>query len=200
MRAHRSQNWFQDEQIYLRARVALESFADLLRLSAKCHNRCGASELRQTFASKEKFLTLLVPPPLPIVCADVREFDFGFPRGSRDPRCIAPYATFRILVIVRPPRRGYCVPPSFRPGSFSIGSAIPRRLLSSPAPRPSSSSCPSELPPLYPRLPTFRPPPFSRAIPFLRCWTITLSRKAVAAITPAPKLLRHLGASLVLLP
>lgn len=39
----------------------------------------------------------------------------------------------------------------------------------------------------------------SLAIPFLRCWTITLSRKAVAAITPAPKLLRHLGASLVLL-
>lgn len=46
---------------------------------------------------------------------------------------------------------------------------------------------------------TFRPPPFSLAIPFLRCWTITLSRKAVAAITSAPKLLRHLGASLVLL-
>lgn len=46
---------------------------------------------------------------------------------------------------------------------------------------------------------TFLPPPLSLAIPFLRCWTITLSRKAVAAITSAPKLLRHLGASLVLL-
>lgn len=62
------------------------------------------------------------------------------------------------------------------------------------------ASIPIERHPLLPccRL-TFHPPPFSLAIPFLRCWTITLSRKAVAAITSAPKLLRHLGASLVLL-
>lgn len=91
-------------------------------------------------------------------------------------------------VIAFPPSLSFCS------GYFSIGdsSVTPLRVL--------FAIIPSERHPLAPCCYlTFRPSPFSLAIPFLRCWTITLSRKAVAAITSAPKLLRHLGTSLVLL-
>jgi len=127
-----------------------------------------------------------------IACTDSK-FDFGSVQSTMH-RAVCDISHSRnhpsfAAVIASPP-------PSFYPGYFSIESAILRRLLSvfsSPA-SPANATLFQPCCCL-----TFLPPPFSLAIPFLRCWTITLSRKAVAAITSAPKLLRHLGASLVLL-
>lgn len=114
---------------FARSRVGhARKFRQFVETSREALNGCGASECRGGHSPLPPPRGSVSPPfPSPVVCADGSSNS-----APLDPRCIAPYATFRILVIVRPPpqllrsARRFAWDPS----------ASGRRSLGDPSPRP----------------------------------------------------------------